>query len=243
MTAVLHADRVSKRFGTVTALDDVSLQLNAGQVTCLLGDNGAGKSTLIQLLSGATMPTTGRMLLDGMPRVFASPRDARNAGISVVHQDLGLFPLMAIWRNFFLAAEPTRGAGLFRRIDTQAAERVTAQQLAQLGITLTDTNRALATMSGGERQCVAIARALHFGARVLIMDEPTAALGVKQSDLVLNAAVAAAKRGTAVLLVTHNPRHAYAVGDNFVVLQRGHVAASLVKSDTDSEHLAALMSS
>jgi len=242
MSTLLEACHLSKRFGSVTALDDVSLSLHAGAITCLLGDNGAGKSTLIHMLSGATSPSGGTLLLDGVAQSFNSPRDAMRAGISVVHQDLGLFPLMCIWRNFFLAAEITRGAGLLRRIDVQACEQGAVTELAALGITVPDPGRALATMSGGERQCLAIARALHFGARILIMDEPTAALGVRQSEFVLNAAVAAARRGTAVMIVTHNPRHAYAVGDEFVILRQGRVGATLLKGATTAAELSSLLS-
>jgi simple sugar transport system ATP-binding protein len=238
---VLRVDRVAKRFGQVVALQDVSMSVPAGQVTCLLGDNGAGKSTLIQILAGVHQPSEGRYLVDGEPVEFGSPRDAMARGIATVYQDLAMIPLLSVWRNFFLGAEPCRGSGPFRRIDVGHCERVVREELGQLGVQLRDPGQPVGTLSGGERQAVAIARAIHFGARVLILDEPTAALGVKQAGVVLRFIARARERGVAVVFITHNPHHAYPVGDRFVVLRRGTVLGDYPRSEIRLEQLTAMM--
>jgi simple sugar transport system ATP-binding protein len=233
---------VALRFGHVEALRDVSFTAASGHVTCLLGDNGAGKSSLIRILSGIHAPTSGTYLIDGRAVDLATPRAALAAGIATVHQDLGLIPLMSVWRNFVLGAEPMIGSGPLKRIDVRAARARAAEALRELGITLQDADQAVGVMSGGERQSLAIARAVHRGARMLILDEPTAALGVKQAETVLDNVLQAKERGIGVLLVTHNPQHAYRVGDRFVVLRQGRVLAAAAKSDTDVGRLAQLMS-
>jgi simple sugar transport system ATP-binding protein len=240
--AVLDADAVSVRYGQVVALDDVSVSIPPASVTCLLGDNGAGKSTLIKVLSGVTPPTAGRLLLDGRPVRFRSPRDARAAGIATLYQDLALAPLMSVWRNFVLGAEPLRGRGPFRRIDVALARRSAREGLGAMGIEIADVDHAVGKLSGGQRQAVAIARAVHHGARVLILDEPTAALGVRQAGNVLDAVRRARDRGLAVILVTHNPAHAWPVGDRFVVLRRGRLAGAWPRAGITPDRLAALMS-
>lgn len=221
---VLRAEHVTKRFGGVTALDDVSFEAHAGRVTCLLGDNGAGKSTLIRILSGVFPPTSGRLLLDGDEVRFGAPRDALARGIATVYQDLALVPLMSVWRNFFLGAEPTVGAGPLRRIDVRACRRTALDELATLGIRLHDAEQPVATLSGGQQQAIAIARAVHRGARVLILDEPTAALGVTQRALVTDLVRRVRERGVAVILITHDPAQADALADARVVLEQGRVA-------------------
>jgi simple sugar transport system ATP-binding protein len=242
MTApILRVERVSKRFGNVVALRDVTMSVPAGEVTCLLGDNGAGKSTLIQILAGVHRPSTGRYLVDGEPVDFSSPRDALSRGIATVYQDLAMIPLLSVWRNFFLGAEPCVGAGPFRRIDRAHCEGVVREELSRLGVQLRDPAQPVGTLSGGERQAVAIARAIHFGARVLILDEPTAALGVKQAGLVLRYIAKARERGVGVVFITHNPHHAYPVGDRFVILRRGEVQGDFGRTDIRLEELAAMM--
>jgi simple sugar transport system ATP-binding protein len=238
---ILRVERVSKRFGNVVALREVSMSVPAGQVTCLLGDNGAGKSTLIQILAGVHRPSSGRYLVDGEPTEFASPRDALARGIATVYQDLAMIPLLSVWRNFFLGAEPCVGAGPFRRIDRAHCEAVVLEELGRLGVQLRDPAQPVGTLSGGERQAVAIARAIHFGARVLILDEPTAALGVKQAGVVLRYIARARERGVAVVFITHNPHHAHPVGDRFVVLRRGEVQGDFARADIRLEDLAAMM--
>jgi simple sugar transport system ATP-binding protein len=237
----LEARDVSMRFGGVVALKHASLAARAGEVTCLLGDNGAGKSTLIKILAGVHAPTQGACLLDGEPVHFRSPREALARGIATVYQDLAMVPLMSVWRNFFLGAEPTSGRGPFRRIDVERCREETRTELAAMGIELRDPDQAVGSLSGGERQAVAIARALHFGARVLILDEPTAALGVRQSKRVLEHVRTAADRGVAVVFVTHTPHHAHPVGDRFVVLRRGRIVADEPREALPVEELAALM--
>jgi simple sugar transport system ATP-binding protein len=239
---VLEARGLSKRFGGVVALEEIDLSIQTGEVTCLLGDNGAGKSTLIKILSGVFPPTAGELRLDGEPVAFSAPREALSRGIATVYQDLAMVPLMSVWRNFHLGSERTVGRGPLRRIDVELSKEEALDSLQAIGIELEDPDQTVASLSGGQRQTLAIARALHFGARVLIMDEPTAALGVRQSELVLGDIRKAASGGVAVILVTHNPHHAHPVGDHFVVLRKGRVIADQRKADLMVEDLAGLMS-
>src|SRR4029079_561494 len=194
------------------ALKDVSLHVNAGEVTCLLGDNGAGKSTLIKILSGVHQHDEGRMLVNGEESSFSSPRDARQAGIATVYQDLAMVPLMSIWRNFFLGAEPMRKLGPLRLFDAKTARGTVREELHAMGIDIRDPDQPVGTLSGGERQSLAIARAVYFGARVLILDEPTSALGVKQAGVVLKYILQARDRGVAVIFITHHPHTDSTVG-------------------------------
>jgi simple sugar transport system ATP-binding protein len=240
---LLEADHVSKRFGAVTALDDVSLAVDRGEVTCLLGDNGAGKSTLVKILAGVHSPTGGELRVDGRSVTFPSPRDAREHGIATVHQDLALIPLMPVWRNFFLGSEPTVGLGPLRRIDVQRCRAVATEQLEQLGIAVHDPDQSVGTLSGGERQGVAIARALHMGAKVLLLDEPTAAMGVRQAEIVLEQVRQARDRGVGIVLITHNPRHAAPVGNRFVVLRHGRVVGDFSSQEASIERLISAMTS
>ena len=232
---------ISKYFGNVNALKGVSTVVNAGQVTCVLGDNGAGKSTLIKILSGVHQHSEGELLVEGEPTSFSSPRDAKGAGIATVFQDLATVPLMAIWRNFFLGSEPTVGAGPLRRIDIKRAKRVMGEEMAKMGIDVRDPDQMVGTLSGGERQAVAIARAVYFGAKLLILDEPTSALGVKQSGVVLKYIVQARDRGLGVIFITHNPHHAWPVGDRFVVLNRGKMLGAWDKAGISRDELVKMM--
>jgi simple sugar transport system ATP-binding protein len=242
MTAhLLEADSISKNYGNVVALKDVSCHVDAGEVTCILGDNGAGKSSFIKILSGCHPPDAGRLLVDGEPVEFASPRDARAKGIATVYQDLAMVPLMSIWRNFFLGAEPRKGFGPFEWLDAAKAKTIVRQELNEMGIDIRDPDQPVGTLSGGERQSVAIARAVYFGARVLILDEPTSALGVKQAGVVLKYILQARERGVAVIFITHNPHHAYPVGDRFVILNRGRSLGTFPKAEIDQEELVRLM--
>jgi simple sugar transport system ATP-binding protein len=228
---------VSKYFGNVMALRDVSANVRAGEVTCILGDNGAGKSTLIKILSGVHRQDEGSVLIDGQEVHFSSPREARSRGIATVYQDLAMAPLMSIWRNFFLGSEPTRGWGPLRRFDVAFAKKTARRQLAEMGIEVRDPDQPVGTLSGGERQAVAIARAIYFGAEVLILDEPTSALGVKQAGVVLRYIVQARDRGVGVIFITHNPHHAFPVGDHFVLLNRGRVIGDHQKGEVSREGL------
>jgi simple sugar transport system ATP-binding protein len=210
-------------------------------VTCVLGDNGAGKSTLIKILSGVHSPDKGEVLFDGEPVSFAGPRDARARGIATVFQDLATVPLMSVWRNFFLGNEPTRGRGPLQRMDIKGAQRIMREEMSKMGIDVRDPDQTVGTLSGGERQAMAIARAVYFGAKVLILDEPTSALGVRQSGIVLKYVIQAREMGRAVIFITHNPHHAYPVGDRFVLLKRGGMLGSYAKSDTSIAELTSMM--
>ena len=228
---ILQLEDVSKYFGTVIALNGVTLRLRHGEVHCLLGDNGAGKSTLIKILAGVHPPDDGEYRVDGREVRFDSPRDALDLGIATVYQDLALVPLMSVARNFFMGREPRRRViGLFHVMDHETAGRTAVAKLAEMGISVRDPGQVVGTMSGGERQCLAIARAIHFGARVLILDEPTAALGVKQSVNVLTLIGRARARGISVIFITHNVNHAYPVGDNFTLLNRGRSLGTFARS-------------
>lgn len=240
-TPVLALQNVSKYFGTVIALRDVSIAAKAGEVLCLLGDNGAGKSTLIKTLSGVHKPSEGQILIDGKPIEFDSPRAALDLGIATVFQDLATVPLMSIARNFFMGREPVLGRGPFRRMDWEQMCRTTRDEMANLGIDVRDPTQAVGTLSGGERQCLAIARAVHFGARVLILDEPTSALGVHQASVVLRIIVRARARGLAVIFITHNVHHAYPVADEFTILNRGRSIGTFRKADVTRDEVLEMM--
>jgi len=238
---LLEARHVSKFFGSVIALRDVSLEVRAGEVTCVLGDNGAGKSSLIKTLSGVFPPDEGEILVDGNPIRFSGPREARAHGIATVFQDLATVPMMSVWRNFFLGQEPTRSFGPIRFLDQGRAKDVMMVEMAKMGINVSDPNQYVGTLSGGERQAVAISRAVYFGARVLILDEPTSALGVRQSGIVLKYVLQARDMGRGVILITHNPHHAYPVGDRFVLLKLGRVLGSYMKDEINVAELTQMM--
>jgi simple sugar transport system ATP-binding protein len=241
-TPLLEVRNVSKYFGNVVALKDVSVQVGNNEVTCVLGDNGAGKSTFIKILSGVHRHDEGQLLIDGEDTHFSSPREAKERGIATVFQDLATVPLMSIWRNFFLGSEPTKGKGPMRRVDIRFAQDTMVEEMRKMGIDVRDPDQPVGTLSGGERQAVAIARAVYFGAKVLILDEPTSALGVKQSGVVLRYVAQARQRGLGVIFITHNPHHAFPVGDRFVVLNRGKVLGSWKKGEISRDELIKMMS-
>ncbi|WKX74217.1 ATP-binding cassette domain-containing protein [Streptomyces sp. XD-27] len=234
---IVELKGVGKLYGNVRALRGIDLAVRPGQVTCVLGDNGAGKSTLIKIISGLHPHDEGEFLVDGAPVRLANPRDALARGIATVYQDLATVPLMPVWRNFFLGSELTRGPWPVRRLDIARMKRTTDEELTAMGIHLADLDQPIGTLSGGQRQSVAIARAVHFGARVLILDEPTAALGVKQSGVVLKYIAAAREKGLGVIFITHNPHHAYMVGDHFSVLRLGALELNAARADVTLEEL------
>ena len=238
---LMELRRVSKFFGTVRALRDVSVIVNPGEVHCLLGDNGAGKSTLIKILSGVHRPDEGEILLDGAEVTFTSPRDALNRGIATVFQDLATLPLMSVARNFFVGREPTVGRTVLRRLDWRRMNRVAVDELANMGIEIRDPGQAVGTLSGGERQSLAIARAVYFGARVLILDEPTSALGVHQASVVLRLIARARNQGLGVVFITHNIQHAFPVGDRFTILNRGRSMGTFLKNEISRDEVQAMM--
>ncbi|MGW7255360.1 ATP-binding cassette domain-containing protein [Streptomyces sp. NPDC054834] len=235
--AIVELRNAGKSYGNIRALHGVDLKVHPSRVTCVLGDNGAGKSTLIKIISGLHQHTEGDFLVDGTPVRFSTPREALDRGIATVYQDLATVPLMPVWRNFFLGSEMTKGPWPVRRLDIARMKATADEELRNMGIILDDLEQPIGTLSGGQRQCVAIARAVYFGARVLILDEPTAALGVKQSGVVLKYIAAARDRGLGVIFITHNPHHAYMVGDHFSVLRLGTLELSAHRSEVSLEEL------
>ncbi|MEU6372836.1 ATP-binding cassette domain-containing protein [Streptomyces sp. NPDC046909] len=235
--AIVELRNAGKSYGNIRALHGVSLSVHPGKVTCVLGDNGAGKSTLIKIISGLHQHTEGDFLVDGQPVRFSTPREALDKGIATVYQDLAVVPLMPVWRNFFLGSEITKGPWPVRRLDIEKMKQTADEELRNMGIILDNLEQPIGTLSGGQRQCVAIARAVYFGARVLILDEPTAALGVKQSGVVLKYIAMARDRGLGVIFITHNPHHAYMVGDHFSVLRLGTMELNASRDEVSLEEL------
>ncbi len=238
---IIHMEKIEKHFGNVIALAGVSFDVRAGECHCLLGDNGAGKSTFIKTMSGVHKPTKGEIFFEGAPLSFDSPRDSMEAGIATVYQDLAMIPLMSVTRNFFMGREPAKGSGLFKRFDVDKANEITMEEMRKMGINLRAPDQEVGTLSGGERQTVAIARAVYFGAKVLILDEPTSALGVRQTSNVLATIDRVRKQGIGVVFITHNVRHAMAVGDRFTVLNRGKTLGTELKGEITQEELQDLM--
>jgi simple sugar transport system ATP-binding protein len=212
-----------------------------GECHCLLGDNGAGKSTLIKTISGVYKPSAGEIYFEGHPMNFDFPRDAIKAGIATVYQDLAMIPLMSVSRNFFMGNEPMKKIGPISFFDHRHANEVTMEEMRKFGINLRGPDQAVGTLSGGERQTVAIARAMYFGAKVLILDEPTSALGVRQTSNVLATVDKVRNDGIAVVFITHNVRHALAVGDLFTVLNRGTTLGTAKRGEIKPEELQDMM--
>lgn len=238
---IIEMKNIEKHFGSVIALAGVSVDVFPGECHCLLGDNGAGKSTFIKTMSGVHKPTHGEIYFEGKPLQFADPRDAIAAGIATVHQHLAMIPLMSVSRNFFMGNEPIRNVGPLKFFDHEFANRVTMEEMKKMGINLRGPDQAVGTLSGGERQTVAIARAVYFGAKVLILDEPTSALGVRQTANVLATVDKVRKQGIGVVFITHNVRHALAVGDRFTVLNRGKTLGTAQRGQITPEELQDLM--
>jgi simple sugar transport system ATP-binding protein len=238
---LIETREISKNYGNILALAGVSMKVEAGKVTCVLGDNGAGKSTLIKILSGVHQHDEGEFVVEGEPVKFGSPREALDRGIATVYQDLAMVPLMSVWRNFFLGSEPRRKFGPLQMLNVGKARRTAKEELGKMGIDIRDTEQPVGTLSGGERQSVAIARAVYFGAKVLILDEPTSALGVKQSGVVLRYILEAAKRNLGVIFITHNPNHAYPVGDRFLILNRGRSLGHFAKDEMSRDEMTKMM--
>lgn len=240
-TPLIELKGVSKYFGSVIALKDVTFDVRPGEVHCLLGDNGAGKSTLIKTLSGVHTPDSGDILVGGKSVRFGSPRETLDNGIATVYQDLALVPLMSVARNFFLGREPVKGFWPLKQFDINHANKTAYRELRDMGIELRDPEQPVGTLSGGERQCLAIARAIHFGAKVLILDEPTSALGVHQASIVLKLIVQSKARGIGVIFISHNVHHAYVVGDRFTILKRGRSMGTHLASQISRDELLNLM--
>jgi simple sugar transport system ATP-binding protein len=238
---LVRLTEVGKRYGNIIALQGVNLEVGAGEVCCVLGDNGAGKSTLIKIIAGLHQHDDGTFEVEGEEVRFSSPREALDRGIATVYQDLAVVPLMPVWRNFFLGSEQQRRIGPLKRLDIEFMRGTAKKELLDMGIDLRDVDQPIGTLSGGERQCVAISRAVYFGAKVLILDEPTAALGVKQAGVVLRYIMQARDRGLGVIFITHNPHHAYPVGNSFLILKRGRSLGYWQKQEISPTQLTGLM--
>lgn len=240
-TPLIELVDIEKHFGPVIALAGVSLSIMPGECHCLLGDNGAGKSTFIKTMSGVHKPSAGKILVGGKEVHFNTPRDAMAVGIATVYQDLAMIPLMSVTRNFWMGQEPEKRVGPFKFFDFEKANAITMQEMVKMGIQLREPTQAVGTLSGGERQTVAIARAVYFGAEVLILDEPTSALGVRQTSNVLATVDRVRKSGIGVVFITHNVRHAMAVGDRFTVLNRGKTLGTAKRGEIKAEELQDMM--
>jgi simple sugar transport system ATP-binding protein len=238
---LIEMTEVGKSYGAIRALRGINLRVNAGEVTCVLGDNGAGKSTLIKIMSGLHAHNEGTLQVDGKDQHFGSPREALDHGIATVYQDLAVVSLMEVWRNFFLGSEMTSGKFPLAGLKVKQMKRIADEELRKMGIVVKDIDQPIGTLSGGQRQCVAIARAVYFGARVLILDEPTAALGVKQSGVVLKYTAAARDAGLGVVFITHNPHHAYLVGDHFIILKLGTTVLDRKRDEVTLDELTTQM--
>jgi simple sugar transport system ATP-binding protein len=235
--ALVNMEEVGKSYGAIRALRGINLTVRAGEVTCVLGDNGAGKSTLIKIISGLHPHNEGTLKVDGKEVHFSSPREALDHGIATVYQDLAVVGLMEVWRNFFLGSEMTSSRFPLSGLKVKEMKRIADEELRKMGIVVKDIDQPIGELSGGQRQCVAIARAVYFGARVLILDEPTAALGVKQSGVVLKYTAAARDAGLGVVFITHNPHHAHLVGDHFVILKLGQAVLDKKRDEVTLDQL------
>jgi simple sugar transport system ATP-binding protein len=235
--ALVEMRDVGKAYGAIRALRGINLKVRAGEVTCVLGDNGAGKSTLIKIISGLHPHNEGQLLVDGQEVSFSSPREALNHGIATVYQDLAVVSLMEVWRNFFLGSEMVSSKAPMAPMKIKDMKRIADEELRKMGIVVKDIDQPIGELSGGQRQCVAIARAVYFGARVLILDEPTAALGVKQSGVVLKYTAAARDAGLGVVFITHNPHHAHLVGDHFIILKLGKTVLDKKRNEVTLDEL------
>ena len=236
-TPLLQARSISKRFGALQALADVDVDINAGEVLAILGDNGAGKSTFIKILSGAYEPSAGTLLLDGAPVSFVSPQDAADVGIATIFQELALSENLSIAENVFLGRELVRRVLGVPFLKRQAMKQKVAELLNTLEAHISDPEAAVGSLSGGQRQAVAISRALNLNARLVVMDEPTAALAVAETRKVLQLIRRLAEGGRAVILISHNMHDVFEVADRIVVFRRGRKIAERRRSETDPEEV------
>lgn len=234
---------IHKYFGSVQALRGVDFHVNEGEIVGLLGDNGAGKSTLIKVLTGFHTPTKGQIVFQGENVEINSPHDARDLGIETVYQDLALVPLMSIARNFWLGQELTYNFGPFKLLDKNRMGEMAIEALAEVGIHIRDPEEEVGTMSGGERQAIAIGRAVHFGKKLLILDEPTSALSVGETQKVLDYTRAAKDKGMGVVFITHNISQVHEVADRFTIIQRGRKLGDFGKEQVSEIEVAKMITS
>ena len=240
---LIQAIDVAKRFGRVEALRRVSFQLADAEVLALLGDNGAGKSTLIKILTGLYKPDEGEIRWQGKRVEFNSPRDAYELGVATVYQDLAVVDLMSIYRNVFLGREDQikRGFGPFKWLDSRRAKDEAKKAIADIGIDIRDAEEPIAKLSGGQRQSVAIARAAHFSAKLLILDEPTSALSLKQTARVLKSIDEVRNKGLSVIVISHNVHHVHPIADRFVILSHGESIAEFKAGERSKEEVSELI--
>ena len=236
----LELDSIYKNFGNVKALKNISMSTSSGQINCILGDNGAGKSTLVNILSGVFQQDRGEYKIDGKVVSFSSPMEAMSAGISTVYQNLAIIPIMNIYRNFFLGKEQTK-KGFLKTFDKEFAIKTTIEELEKFDIKLENPRRAAGTLSGGERQILAIARALYFGAKTLILDEPTSALGVKESNKVVDQIISLKNQNINVILISHNIDQAFMLGDKFFIIKNGNMVEQFDKEQTSVDNLRTIL--
>ncbi len=238
---IVHMENITKRFGSIVALDNVTFTVEHNQVMALLGDNGAGKSTLIKILTGVHKPTSGRIYFEGRLVNIESPRQARDLGIETVYQDLALVDLMSITRNFFLGRELVKRFGPFEWLDMPRMDAATAEVLRDIGITVRSPRERVGKLSGGERQSVAIGRAMYFGAKLLILDEPTSALSVAETRRVLDHILEVKEKGLSVIFITHNVHHVYEVADAYTILRHGKKVGTYKKGELSVNDIADLI--
>lgn len=234
---------VSKFFGPVKALQGVDFQIRPGEVIALLGDNGAGKSTLIKIISGLHTPTQGQVFFEGQPVQLRSPKDARALGIETVYQDLALIETMSIMRNFFLGSEPVKRFGPLKFLDRKQMIAASKDVLSDIGLKnlRAKPTDSVSTLSGGERQAIAIGRTMYFGAKLVILDEPTSALSLNETNKVLSYIKQAKDSGLAVIFITHNMYHAYPVADRIVIIEHGRKVEDCAKSEKSLEDIAEII--
>lgn len=241
-TPLVLMQNIVMEFGRVCALDDVTFEVGRQEVMALLGDNGAGKSTLIKILTGVHIPTKGRIFFEGKPVDIRTPQDARALGIETVYQDLALVSSMSIGRNFFLGREPTLRLGPITCLDMSTIATQTRESLADVGIQIRSANDKVGKLSGGERQSIAIGRAVHFGAKLLILDEPTSALSVAESRKVLEYTRNAKDRGLSVIFITHNVHHVMEVADRYTIIRHGQKVGTYLRDELDFDACCDLIS-
>jgi len=229
---------INKRYGIVEALKDVDFNVKRQEVVGLVGDNGAGKSTLIKILTGVCPPDSGEIYFEGKKETIDSPKKARDMGIETVYQNLALIDLLSISRNFFLGREPTKKfAGFCNFLDKKKIDEISERALKDVGVKVRDVDEEVSILSGGERQAVSIGRAIYFGAKLLVLDEPTAALSIKESHKVLDYVADARERGLSVIFITHNIYHVYSVADRFAILEHGEKLGDFNKDEVSAEDI------
>ena len=231
---------IYKNFGNINALKNISISTNSGEIHCILGDNGAGKSTLVNIISGVFHADQGKYIVNDEEVNFSNPREAIEAGISTVYQNLAIIPIMNIYRNFFLGNEPLHN-NYFNMIDKEFAINTTKKELRKFDISIDNPKRLAETLSGGERQILAIARALYFGAKILILDEPTSALGVKESNKVVEQIIQLKNKNINVILVSHNIDQAFMIGDKFFIIKNGELVGEFDKLATSANKLRTIL--